>query len=165
MVVVHSVVSDSCDPRDCRPPGSSVHGVLQARILERVAISFSRGSSWPREYSQLYKNSWLTIFQAYSKMIIWIHRHSFADSFSLNPFSFHSSIRDTNCSSLRLYSKSCSALFWFLDESQPSWVWKSSSAPSQLCYLRQACPLWVTVSSSLIQGSCEREMIYYIWNT
>ena len=34
-----------CDPIDCSPPGSSVHGILQARILEWVAISFSRGSS------------------------------------------------------------------------------------------------------------------------
>ena len=34
-----------CDPTDCSPPGSSVHGILQARILEWVAIPFSRGSS------------------------------------------------------------------------------------------------------------------------
>ena len=34
-----------CDPMDCSPPGSSVHGILQARMLEWVAISFSRGSS------------------------------------------------------------------------------------------------------------------------
>ena len=34
-----------CDPIDCSPAGSSVHGILQARILEWVAISFSRGSS------------------------------------------------------------------------------------------------------------------------
>ena len=32
-----------CDPVDCSPPGSSIHGILQARILEWVAISFSRG--------------------------------------------------------------------------------------------------------------------------
>ena len=38
-----------CDPMDCSPPGSSVHGILQARILERVVISFSRGSSRPRD--------------------------------------------------------------------------------------------------------------------
>ena len=38
-----------CDPRDCSPPGSSVHGILQTRILEWVAISFSRGSSRPRD--------------------------------------------------------------------------------------------------------------------
>ena len=34
-----------CDPMDCSLPGSSVHGILQARILERVAIPFFRGSS------------------------------------------------------------------------------------------------------------------------
>ena len=38
-----------CDPMDCSPPGSSVHGIFQARILEWVAISFSRGSSPPRD--------------------------------------------------------------------------------------------------------------------
>ena len=36
-------------PVDCSPPGSTVHGILQARILEWVAVSFSRGSSWPRD--------------------------------------------------------------------------------------------------------------------
>ena len=38
-----------CDPMDYSPPGSSVHGILQARIPERFAISSSRGSSWPRD--------------------------------------------------------------------------------------------------------------------
>ena len=42
-----------CDPTDCSPPGSSVHGILQARILEWVAISFSRGSSRPRDQTQV----------------------------------------------------------------------------------------------------------------
>ena len=43
--VCHSAVSDSCDPMDCSPQGSSVHGISQARILEWVAISFPRESS------------------------------------------------------------------------------------------------------------------------
>ena len=38
-----------CDPMECSLPGSSVHGILQARVLEWVAISFSRGSSRPRD--------------------------------------------------------------------------------------------------------------------
>ena len=38
-----------CDPMDCSPPGSSVCGILQARILEQIAISFSRGLSQPRD--------------------------------------------------------------------------------------------------------------------
>ena len=46
---VGSVVSNSCGPVDCSPSGSSVHGLLQARILEWSAISYSRGSSRPRD--------------------------------------------------------------------------------------------------------------------
>ena len=42
-----------CDPMDCSPPGSSVHGILQPRILESVAISFSRGSSQPRDWTPI----------------------------------------------------------------------------------------------------------------
>ena len=38
-----------CNPMDCSPPGSSVHGILQARILEWVAMPSSRGSSQPRD--------------------------------------------------------------------------------------------------------------------
>ena len=48
-----SEVAQSCpalwDPMDCSLPRSPVHGIFQARVLERVAISFSRGSSHPRD--------------------------------------------------------------------------------------------------------------------
>ena len=42
-----------CDPMDCSLPGSSLHGILQARVLEWVAFSFSRGSSQPRDRTQV----------------------------------------------------------------------------------------------------------------
>ena len=42
-----------CDPIDCSPPASPVHGILQARILEWVVIPFSRGSSLPRNWNQI----------------------------------------------------------------------------------------------------------------
>ena len=42
-----------CDPMDCSLLGSSVHGILQARILERVAIRFSRGSSRPKDQTRV----------------------------------------------------------------------------------------------------------------
>ena len=42
-----------CDPMDCSLPGFSVHGIFQVRVLEWVAISFSRGSSWPRDRTQV----------------------------------------------------------------------------------------------------------------
>ena len=46
-------MSDSCDCMDCSLSGSSVHGILQIRILEQVAISFSRESSWPKNQTQV----------------------------------------------------------------------------------------------------------------
>ena len=45
-----------CNPMDCSPPGSSHHGILQARILEWVVMPFSRGSSQPRD------QTWLSCF-------------------------------------------------------------------------------------------------------
>ena len=48
-----SYVQRFCDPMDCSPPGSSVHGISQARILKWVVISFSRGSSPPRDGTQV----------------------------------------------------------------------------------------------------------------
>ena len=58
----HDIVKESevtqlcptlCDPMDCCLPGSSVHGIVQARILEWVAVSFSRGSSPPRAQTRV----------------------------------------------------------------------------------------------------------------
>ena len=42
-----------CDPMDCSLPGSSIHGIFQARVLEWVAVSFSRRSSQPRDQTQV----------------------------------------------------------------------------------------------------------------
>ena len=42
-----------CDPVECIPPGSSVHGIFQARILEWIAISFSKRSSRPRDHTRI----------------------------------------------------------------------------------------------------------------
>ena len=42
-----------CNPTDCSLPGSSVHGISQARILEWIAICFSKGSSRPRNRTQV----------------------------------------------------------------------------------------------------------------
>ena len=53
-----------CDPMDCSPPGSSVHGTFQARILEWVAIPFSGRSSRPRDGTQVswIASRWFTIW-------------------------------------------------------------------------------------------------------
>ena len=48
-VLVAQLCLTLCDPMDCSPPGSSVHGIFQASVLEWAAISFSRWLSWPRD--------------------------------------------------------------------------------------------------------------------
>ena len=54
---IHMEVAQSCptlgDPMNCSLPGSSIHGIFQARILESVAIAFSKRSSRPREWTQV----------------------------------------------------------------------------------------------------------------
>ena len=52
-VLVCQLCLTLCDPMDCSLPGSSVHGILQARTLERVVISSFRESSWPRDRTQV----------------------------------------------------------------------------------------------------------------
>ena len=56
-----------CDPMDCSPPGSSGHGILQARILEWVAMSSFRGASQPRNGTQVSRiaRRFLTIWATY----------------------------------------------------------------------------------------------------
>ena len=62
------------DPMDCSLPGSSVHGIFQARVLEWVAISFSRGSSWPRYQTRVSR----TVGRCYTiwatREILWINK-------------------------------------------------------------------------------------------
>jgi len=53
--VVAQLCQTLCDPMKCSPSVSSVHGILQARILEWVAISFSRGSSRPRDWTCVFR--------------------------------------------------------------------------------------------------------------
>ena len=56
---------------DCSPPGSSVHGISQARVLEWVAISFSRGSSQPRDRTQVSRilGRWFTVWASRKGML------------------------------------------------------------------------------------------------
>ena len=55
MCVSCSVRSDSLWPMNCSPPSSLVHGILQARIVEWVAISYSRGSFRPSDWTHIYR--------------------------------------------------------------------------------------------------------------
>ena len=52
-VLVSQLCLTLCNPMDCSLPGSSVHGILQARTLEWVAFPFSRGSSQPSDQARV----------------------------------------------------------------------------------------------------------------
>ena len=79
-------MSDFCDPMD--PSLSSVHGILQARILEWVSMSFYRGSSWPRDWTWLsciscitgrFFTHWAT-WEAHSVLLVQFSRSVMSDS-------------------------------------------------------------------------------------
>ena len=44
---------------DCTPPGTATNGISQARILEWIAVSFSKGSSWPRDQTHICIGKWI----------------------------------------------------------------------------------------------------------
>ena len=77
-----SLCAQSCptlyEPMDCSPLGSSIHGILQARILARVTIPFSRGSCQPRDQNQVsciagrFCTVWATR-EEWSQYIIWTY--------------------------------------------------------------------------------------------
>ena len=79
------VVAKSCptlQPHGRSLPGSSVHGILQARILEWVAIPFSRASSWPMDWTQVscitgrFFTIWATKGAPYMCVCVYIHTHT-----------------------------------------------------------------------------------------
>ena len=78
-----------CNPMDCSLPGSSVHGILQAGILEWVAFPFSRGSSWPRDQTWIsyisgrFFKVWAT-WEAHSSPLALQANCSFGPSFVLS---------------------------------------------------------------------------------
>ena len=82
-------MSDFCDPMDCSLPGSSVHGIPQARILEWVAISFSKESSQPRN------QTWVSciagrFFTDWAVMLIFL-LYSFFLDFTMYVLAYHGS--------------------------------------------------------------------------
>jgi len=106
-------------PMDCSLPGSSLHGILQARVLEWVAISFSRGFSRPRDRTRVSRipgrrfNLWATreALALYSRVIKSVILYSFTESHS---FSLSASCSCFNWMRLEKHSKWKVFLSWAL---------------------------------------------------
>ena len=92
-----------CNSMDCSPPGSSIHGILQARILEWGVISFSRGSSWPRDQTQVscMASRFFTVWATTGQRWVLIPVYSLSSFTSTGKF-------------LNLSSIVCSALKWVI---------------------------------------------------
>ena len=75
-VLVAQLCPIFCDPVDCSPPDSYVHGTLQARILKWVAVQFSRGSSWPKDQTWVscIAGRFFTIWATREALILLINR-------------------------------------------------------------------------------------------
>ena len=73
------LVMSNSDSMNCSPPRTSVHWILQARILECAAIPFSRGSSWPRDGTWV---SWIAgrIFTVWVTRLPWWLRHNWTSA-------------------------------------------------------------------------------------
>ena len=101
------------DPMGCSPPGSSVHGISQARMLEWVAIPSSRGSSWPRDLT----------------CVSWIHRHWQVDSLPL---------RTGEAQSLRYWTN----LMWVADREDSEYVMRWRFSENTVCLRILWCWSW-----------------------
>ena len=84
MLVVAQWCLTVCDPMYCSPSGSSVHGILQARILEWVAIPFSKESFQPRDRTQVshitgrFLTFWATREDYFTYMLFYLKTHNFS---------------------------------------------------------------------------------------
>ena len=97
-VLIAQLCPTLCDLMDCGPPGSSVHGILQARILEWIAIPYSKGSSRPRN------QTWVSL-TAGRFLTIWATREATSSYLLISPQSHSeddSADMDTRNSSLIL---------------------------------------------------------------
>ena len=89
---VTSLMPDSCNATDCSLPGSSVHGILQARLLECIAFPFSRGSSQPRDRTQVSRiaggffTSWATREAQIYNAVSWMEREEHRENMQMQMF-------------------------------------------------------------------------------
>ena len=148
-----------CDPMDCSPPSSSVHGSLQARALEWVALPFSRGSSQPRDQTWVSRT-------AGRFFTIWATRKALEENknaFFFLPFPslfISNSPQNTLASWDRLFSHllPCPSHCWDLSDKMCEPFTHSSFSPG-LCL---AYPLPHLVLILHLQTACPWERVFVI---
>ena len=94
-----------CDPMDCSLPGSSVRWILQVRILEGIAISSSRGSSWPKDRTHVYGVSCISRWILYHWTTWKAHLYLCLYLFCLSVLFIWRTLKHTTNSNLKIQSR------------------------------------------------------------
>ena len=146
------------NPMNCSPPGSSVHGVLQARILDCVAMPFFRGSSQPRGFYKVRKIKELAqSHKIGNRVIIWIQVSWSTEIKLLHIFSSVAQLCLTLCDPMnrntsglpvhhQLLESTQTHVYWDSDAIQPSHPLLSPSPPALNLSQHQGLFQWVSSS-------------------
>ena len=139
-----------CDPMDCSLPGSSLHGILQARVLEWVAISSSRGSSQPRDQTRVSHIPGIKVFS--NKLVVFIRWPKYCSfSFSISPSNEYLKLEDLNWFDLLAVQGALKSLLQH-HSSKASILWPSAFFMVQLSNLHMttgkiiALTIWTFIS-------------------
>ena len=135
---------------DCSLPGSSLHGILQARVLEWVAISSSRGSSQPRDQTRVSHIPGIKVFS--NKLVVFIRWPKYCSfSFSISPSNEYLKLEDLNWFDLLAVQGALKSLLQH-HSSKASILWPSAFFMVQLSNLQMttgkiiALTIWTFIS-------------------
>ena len=166
-VLVVQLCLTLCDPMDCSPFRSSVQGILQVRILEWVAISFSNGSSQPRDqscvsWSPALAGRYFTIWATWETLHAFLLNPINTIQLSFKVTSWNQSVLWSISSFLRtLVSSQCNTLLVFLWPSWPPFFMSSQSLPGQVFLRLISCAFWPHPSTSALYAFFLGNIISY----
>ena len=167
VLVIQLCLITLCDPMDCSPLGSSVQGILQARILEWVAISFSSGSSQPRDqtcisWSPALAGRYFTIWATGETLHAFLLNPVGTIQLSFKATSWNQSVLWSISSFLRtLVSSQCSTFLVFLWPPWPPFFMSSQSLPAQVFLRVISCTFWPHPSTPVLYAFFLGNIISY----
>ena len=137
-----------CDPMDCCLPGCSVRGISQARMMEGVAISFFRGSSWPKDWTHVSCLGGWILYHWATLLLLSCVRLCCPMNFSMPRFSVH------HC----FLGFAQTHVHWVSDAMQPSRALRSPSSLALSLSQHQGLFQWVSSSHQVARVLLELQL-------